>query len=241
MVGDLNLESLFLLDIETVPVQGTLQELPPLLYDLWVEKITKTAPESPDPSASFVERAGFQAEFGKIICICVGHFHLDHGAFRLRIKSFNADPEEVLIADFLNLVRSYSQKRRDLQFCGHNIREFDIPFICRRAVIHRLDLPPIMQVHRAKPWEIRQVDTLQLWRFGEYKHAISLKLLAAVLGIASPKEDLDGSRVAGAYWNDHDLIGITRYCQGDVRTVAQLMLRFKGLPLLQDEQVESIL
>jgi uncharacterized protein YprB with RNaseH-like and TPR domain len=158
----------------------------------------------------------------------------------LRIKSFSGHDEKVLLAGFTELVEKFSSKNPRFQFAGHNIREFDIPYICRRAVINNLPLPAPLQVHQYKPWEQPLLDTMQLWRFGEFKNYTSLKLLAAVLGIPTPKDDIDGSMVGRVYWEEEDLPRIVEYCQKDVLTVGQLLLRFKGLPLMEKENVQVV-
>jgi predicted PolB exonuclease-like 3'-5' exonuclease len=201
--------------------------------------LAKIAPET-DGAEGYAARAGIYAEFGKIICISVGHFHQEHDRYHLRVKSFYGDEEKEVIDAFLNLADQYAARKKELLFAGHNIREFDIPYICRRAIINQCHLPDILQLHNLKPWEVRMVDTLHLWRFGDHKHYTSLKLLAAILGIPTPKDDIDGSMVAETYWKDHDLQRIAIYCQKDVITVAQLLLRFKGLFLLQDDQVATV-
>jgi uncharacterized protein YprB with RNaseH-like and TPR domain len=152
--------------------------------------------------------------------------------YQLRIKSFYNDDEKVVLTSFLELVNKFHIKFPRFQFAGHNIKEFDIPFICRRSVIHQLSLPQPLQLHGFKPWEMPMLDTLQLWRFGDFKHYISLKLLTAVMGIDTPKDDIDGSMVGKVYWEEKDLERIAAYCQKDVLAVAQLLLKFKRLPAL---------
>ncbi|WP_238430320.1 ribonuclease H-like domain-containing protein [Chitinophaga agri] len=194
-------------------------------------------PDSGDAAEAYVDRAGIYAEFGKIVCISVGFFHVESGRYQLRIKSFHNDDEKVVLNSFLELVNKFHTKYPRFQFAGHNIKEFDIPFICRRSVIHQLSLPLPLQIHGFKPWEIPMLDTMQLWRFGDYKNYTSLKLLTAILGIPTPKDDIDGSMVGKVYWQDHDLERIASYCQKDVVAVGQLMMRFKGIPLLETEDV----
>jgi uncharacterized protein YprB with RNaseH-like and TPR domain len=234
------LDQLLLLDIETTPgVQG-FEHLSEELQNLWLEKIAKTMPESESGKEAYSDRAGLFAEFGKIVCISVGFFYVEDGRYHLRIKSFYNDDEQVVLRDFLELVNKFYAKHPRFLFAGHNIREFDIPYICRRAVIQQLSLPTPLQLHGFKPWEVPMLDTLQLWRFGDFKNYTSLKLLTAVMGIPTPKDDIDGSMVGSVYWEEKDLVRIANYCQKDVIAVAQLMLRFKGVPLLTPEAVEVI-
>jgi 3'-5' exonuclease len=232
-----SLDQLLLLDIETTPATEALEHLPDNLRLLWQDKIAKTAPESGSWADAYADRAGIYAEFGKIVCISVGFFHAEGGRYQLRIKSFCNDDEKLLLNSFLELVNKFHIKYPKFQFAGHNIREFDIPFICRRSVIHQLSLPLPLQIHGFKPWDIPMLDTMHLWRFGDVRSYTSLKLLTAVLGIPTPKDDIDGSMVGKVYWQERDLERISSYCQKDVIAVAQLLMRFKGVPLLEADDV----
>lgn len=234
------LDQLLLLDIETVPLTDTFDHLPDELQRLWLEKNTKTAPDSENGEEAYVEKAGLQAEFGRIVCISAGFFYTEAGHYQLRIKSFASQNEKEVLEGFLDLVQKFFLKYPRFQFAGHNIREFDIPYICRRALINGLALPGPLQAHNFKPWESPVLDTLQIWRFGEFRNYTSLKLLAAVLGIPTPKDDIDGSMVGKVFWEEKNLPRIMEYCQKDVLTVGQLLLRFKGMPLLEKEQVQFV-
>nr|WP_205195777.1 ribonuclease H-like domain-containing protein [Chitinophaga sp. Cy-1792] len=229
-----------LLDIETTPATAALEELPGNLQELWREKNTKIAPVSENEAEAYADKAGIFAEFGRIVCISVGFFHLENGRYQLRLKSFASEDEVILLNNFFDLVLRFKEKVPSFQFGGHNIREFDIPFICRRSVIQQLSLPQSLQLHGMKPWEVPVVDTLHMWRFGDFKHYTSLKLLTAVMGIDTPKDDIDGSMVGKVFWETKDLERIATYCQKDVLAVAQLLLRFKRLPLLLPEDVVVI-
>ena len=237
MLPNVALDQLLLLDIETTPAVAAFDDLPLQLQSLWMEKITKIAPDSANGAEEYATKAGIYAEFGKVICISVGFFTLENNRYHLRLKSFYNDDEAVVLTGFLELVNKFYTKYPRFQFAGHNIKEFDIPYICRRSVIHQLSLPQPLQLHGFKPWEVPMLDTLHLWRFGDYKNYTSLKLLTAILGIPTPKDDIDGSMVAQVYWQEHDLPRIATYCQKDVAAVAQLVLRFKGVPLLKEEEV----
>ncbi|HWV68908.1 3'-5' exonuclease, partial [Chitinophaga sp.] len=223
---------LLLLDIETTPAAPAIEHLSEDMQQLWREKMAKTAPVSGNEDSAYVDRAGIYAEFGKIVCISAGFFSLENNRYQLRLKSFYNDDEAVVLSGFLELINKFYAKYPRFQFAGHNIKEFDIPFICRRSVIHQLSLPQPLQLHGFKPWEMPMLDTLQLWRFGDFKHYISLKLLTAVMGIDTPKDDIDGSMVGKVYWEEKDLERIAAYCQKDVLAVAQLLLKFKRLPAL---------
>jgi uncharacterized protein YprB with RNaseH-like and TPR domain len=219
------------IDIETVPVQQQLAHLQPGMQAEWVKKarlIKNLTDPAPDPSTVFEERAGIYSEFAKIVCISFGNIHNDAGIWKIRLKSIADDDEARLLTNFARVVDRMIATYKDIRFCGHNIKEFDIPFICRRFVINNIPLPPCLQLSGKKPWEITHIDTMELWKFGDNKNFTSLSLLAQVLGIPSPKNDIDGSQVAGVYWNDHDLQRISTYCIQDVYTTAKVYLRLKG-------------
>jgi uncharacterized protein YprB with RNaseH-like and TPR domain len=240
MLENLSLENLLFLDIETIPAQPHFDALSPHMQELWLEKFTKTAPDSPDPAEGYGSRAAIYAEFGKIVCISAGYFDRIGEQKSFRIKSFYGEDEPVLLEDFLESVRQFNAKKPKLMLCGHNIREFDIPYICRRALIRGITLPDLFRIYDKKPWELMHLDTMQLWRFGDHKNYSSLKLLAGVMDIPSPKDDIDGAMVGKLYWEQKDLVRIATYCQKDVLTVAQLILRFRRAPLLTDEHIEII-
>lgn len=237
MLPNIALDQLLLLDIETTPAAPAIEHLSEDMQQLWREKMAKTLPVSGNDDSAYADRAGIYAEFGKIVCISVGFFSLENNRYQLRLKSFYNDDEAVVLSGFLELINKFYAKYPRFQFAGHNIKEFDIPFICRRSVIHQLSLPQPLQLHGFKPWEVPMLDTLQLWRFGDFKHYISLKLLTAVMGIDTPKDDIDGSMVGKVYWEEKDLERIATYCQKDVLAVAQLLLKFKRLPALIPEDI----
>ena len=187
------------------------------------------------------------AEFSKIICISVGYFKKENDAYRLRLKSFYGHNEKLLLQDFITALQKMEMNHNKWSFTGHNIKEFDIPFICRRLLINNLGIPAFLDFQNMKPWETNMIDTFQYWRFGDYKHFTSLKLLAAALQVPSPKDDIDGSMVGGVYWEDvpaeqkeKNLQRIVTYCKKDVLTTANIILRFKNLPLLNDDQIEIV-
>jgi 3'-5' exonuclease len=231
-------ENLLVLDIETVPQFENFNELPEKWKALWCDKISKTMPEIISPAEMYEQRAGIQAEFGKIICISTGFFYYDV-ADRLcfRLKSYAHSEEKQLLVDFLKTLESVNKSNPNFHFAGHNIKEFDIPYISRRLLINELQLPSFMQFSGKKPWETNLIDTMQLWKFGDYKNYTSLKLLAEVLGIATPKDDIDGSKVKEVYYKEKNLKRIVEYCQKDVVAVAQIFLRFQNLPLLPKENI----
>ena len=234
MFPNLDLQKILFLDIETVPEQADYNDLSPVRQSLWEEKTNYQRNEDVSPE-DFYERAGIWAEFGKIICISVGFFDTQSAQPQFRIKSF-AGEEEKILTDFKALCDGHFYLKSHL-LCAHNGKEFDFPYIARRMVIHRIALPKMLNIAGKKPWEIQHLDTLQLWKFGDYKHYTSLKLLAEIFGIPSPKDDIDGSDVARVYYQDNDLDRIIHYCEKDVLTLAQVFLTYLRQPLLAEHQI----
>lgn len=230
-----NLENILFLDIETVPQEKNWNQLSETNKELFEQK---TAYQRKEEVAveDFYERAGIWAEFGKIICISVGYFIAIEGKKQLRIKSFYAEQEQELLLNFKALLEAHFNKR-DHVLCAHNGKEFDFPFIARRMIVHQIELPNKLNLFGKKPWEIPHLDTMELWKFGDYKHYTSLKLLTAVLGVPSPKDDINGSEVAKVYYKENDLERIVRYCEKDTIAVAQLILRFNNEPLLKEHEI----
>ncbi len=237
---NIRLENLLLIDIETVSEKPTFDELNEDWQTLWQEKVQRTLPEDTTAAEFYPQRAAVMAEFAKVICISVGYFKRDGKAFHLRVKSFYGDDEKILLQDFIAALQKMEANNNKWSFTGHNIKEFDIPFICRRLLINGMAIPPFLDFQNMKPWETNMVDTFQYWRFGDYKHFTSLKLLAAALNVPSPKDDIDGSMVGDVYWKEKNLERIVTYCQKDVITTSNIILRFKNLPLLTDDQVEIV-
>lgn len=237
MLDNLTLENLLLFDIETVPQTDNFNHLPDHFKELWEIKVRKMLKEE-ETAESFYERAGIYAEFGKIVCISAGYFKRNEaGQLQFRVKSFASDNEVEVLNGFKNLLDNYFNETLKHGLCGHNIREFDVPYVCRRMLIHGIGLPALLDLSGKKPWEVQHLDTMQLWKFGDIKSYTSLKLLAAVFNIPTPKDDIDGNDVARVYWKEKNLQRIATYCQKDVVTVAQLMLRFKGMPLLTEQDI----
>lgn len=235
------LQRILFIDIETVPVVAEYMQLSPLMRELWDRKARSLRSQTgmtDDPSSLFPERAGIFAEFAKTVCIGIGCLTEEPGEqWKLLLKAFSGDDEQQLLEAFTEGMMKFAARSVHFRFCGHNIREFDIPFLCRRLLINGLPLPEPMQLHGKKPWEISHLDTLELWRFGDYKNYTSLALLAEVLGIPSPKEDIDGSMVGAVYWQEKNLNRIVRYCLRDVHTTARVFLTLSGHPAIQPEPV----
>ena len=238
MLDNLKLDIVLFLDIETVPQHPTYEKLAENLAGLWDKKsmqISQRDENPPTPEDNY-NRAGIYAEFGKIVCISVGMAHGDEDNLEFRLKSFSGDNEKKLLEEFGALLTKYYNKSDHL-LCGHNAKEFDFPYICRRMLVNGVKLPKILDIAGKKPWEISHLDTMELWKFGDYKHYTALNLLCAIFDIPTPKDDIDGSDVWRVYWQDKDLKRIATYCEKDVLTVAQLLLRYKNLPLIKPENV----
>jgi 3'-5' exonuclease len=237
MLENTNLHNILFLDIETVPQHSSFDEAPKVIRDLWEKKsrfLVKDTAETPD---SIYRQAGIYAEFGKVICISCGYFSAEG---KLRIKSFYGDDEKKILVGFSDLMRKFFIKN-DKQLCAHNGKEFDFPFLSRRMIVNGIKLPAALDTSGKKPWEVNHLDTMELWKFGDYKSYTSLLLLATILGIPTPKDDIDGSMVWEVYWKEKNLERIVTYCQKDVLTVAQILLRFKGEKLVPESNVEIIL
>ncbi|QNF34239.1 ribonuclease H-like domain-containing protein [Adhaeribacter swui] len=236
MFAQLKLEDLLFIDIETVPGQANFADLDERFQELWAKKSRQLAKIEPDP-ADIYERAGLHAEFGQIVCISIGILReTSAGHYTLRLKSFANTKEKELLLELCELLNTkFTGKSHCL--CGHNIKEFDIPYLCRRMLVNDICIPKLVDCTGLKPWEVPHLDTLHLWRFGDSRSYVSLDLLAALFKIPSPKTEMDGSDVARVFYEECDLLKISRYCEQDVVTVAQLLLRFKSLPMLQPEDI----
>ena len=237
MIAKMPLENFLIIDIETVSAQRDFDALNDDWKKLWEEKVQRIKPEETTIQAYYEQRAGVMAEFSKIICISIGYFKKEKSSLQFRVKSIFNHNEKDLLALFLDTIQQMEQIHKRWSFTGHNIKEFDIPFLCRRILINSLIIPSYLDFQNMKPWETNMVDTFQFWRFGDYKNYTSLKLLAASLNLPSPKDDIDGSMVGKVYWQQNNLDRIAVYCQKDVITVANIILRFKNLPVLTDGQL----
>jgi len=224
-------QKVLFLDIETVPQVANWNELSPEWQNLWSKKIEKQLSENETPEEFYGKRAGILAEFGKIVCISCGIITPEN---TLKLKSFYGDDEVDILLGFNKLIQD-NYFKSDLILCAHNGKEFDFPFMARRMIINEIEVPNALNLQGKKPWEIPHLDTMELWKFGDYKHYTSLNLLAAVLGIPTPKDDIDGSQVASVYYEEKDLERIKTYCEKDVLTVAQIFRKFRGESLLERE------
>jgi len=237
MLQRIHLENILFLDIETVPQHPNYDDLDDTGKSLWELKTKYQRKEEFTPEA-FYDRAGIWAEFGKIVCISVGYFKMKGDVRSFRVTSFHGE-EETILKEFKNLLETYFNKPQHL-LCAHNGKEFDFPYIARRMIIHGVDLPFKLNLFGKKPWEVAHLDTLELWKFGDYKTFTSLKLMAYVLGIPSPKDDIDGSEVRDVYYKENDIDRIITYCEKDTITVAQIILRLRNEGLLTPDEILSV-
>jgi uncharacterized protein YprB with RNaseH-like and TPR domain len=235
MLDNLDIEKVLFLDIETVPQEYKFSELNPEVQKLWDQKSAYFQKDELT-AADVYERAGIYAEFGKIVCISVGFIAQRQGERIVKLKSFANDDEKVLLKEFCDLLNSYYNHNGYL-LCGHNGKEFDFPYIARRLLINGMKLPLLLDIAGKKPWEVAHLDTMELWKFGDYKAFTSLNLLAHVFGIPTPKDDISGADVARVYYEENNLDRISTYCQKDVLTLIQVLLKFKGEALLEEHQV----
>lgn len=239
MSTNINFENILFLDIETVPEVENFSELSEEKQELFAQKTAYQRKEEVT-SNEFYERAGIWAEFGKIVCISVGYFVNFNSKNRtFRVTSFFGDEEAVILNGFKKLLESHFNKPEHI-LCAHNGKEFDFPYIARRMIINQIALPEKLNLFGKKPWEIGHLDTMELWKFGDYKHYTSLKLLTLILNIPSPKDDISGSEVCGVYYKEKDVARIAIYCEKDTIAVAQLLLRFNNEPLIEELNIVHV-
>jgi 3'-5' exonuclease len=232
MLKQLDFQKILFLDIETVPMVENYELLSEKFKKLWDKKAEYLKKTPEDTTDTLFTRAGIYAEFGKIVCISCGFFY--NREFRL--KSFYGDNELILLQEFSVMLNRYHTHRDNL-LCAHNGKEFDFPYLSRRMLINGIALPELLDSAGKKPWEIAHLDTMELWKFGDFKNYTSLELLTAVFGIPTPKDDIDGSMVAEVYYKEKNLERIAHYCQRDTLAVAQLLRRYAGLPLIDEKDV----
>jgi len=238
-------DDLLIIDIETASCAPDYNKLDPMWQSLWDEKIHRIIPEGTTVSDFYHSRAGVMAEFSKIICISLAYFIKEHH-YKMRVRSFYGDDETSILKRFLDIVTKIETINGRWCFAGHNIKEFDIPFICRRMVINQIPIPSFLDFQNMKPWETNIMDTFQYWRFGDYKNYTSLNLLAGALGVPSSKNDIDGSMVGDLYWHGSEserlqnMKRIVEYCQKDVITTGNIILRFKNIPIVPSTDIEII-
>ncbi len=238
MLNKIDVSKILFLDIETVPISYEFGALEEKTKQLW-DKKTKYLQERDRLTAEEIyEKAGIYAEFGKIICISVGFLVQVKGDAQIRLKSFANKNEKFLLQEFIDLLNSYYNHESYI-LCAHNGKEFDYPYISRRLLINELKLPKLLNNAGKKPWEINNIDTLELWKFGDYKHYTSLELLTHIFNIPTPKDDIDGSQVAKIFYEEDDLDRIINYCEKDVVAMMQLFRKYRGEKLIDNSLIIS--
>jgi uncharacterized protein YprB with RNaseH-like and TPR domain len=239
MLRFVDLEKVLFLDIETVPAVQHFDTLDADWKKLWEDKSRFFRERDGIAIEDSYEKAGVYAEFGKIVCISVGYMRQAKGERRFRMTSFYGDDEAAFLKQFADLLNNHFNTKSHL-LCGHNAKEFDLPFIARRMLVHGIRLPDMLDLAGKKPWEVAHLDTMELWKFGDYKHYTSLKLLTKLFGIPTPKDDIDGSDVARVYYEERDLDRIELYCRKDVIATAQLVLRYRNEALIEDDIIQVV-
>lgn len=233
MLERINLHKILFLDIETVPIYPKYEDVDDELKKFINLKL-KINPDDQE-SIGHYEKAGIFSEFAKIVCISVGFVRDTSTGRQLRLKSFYHDDEFTLLKQFKRLLEEHSDEFQIL--CGHNSKEFDFPFICRRMLVNGMKLPEILNIAGKKPWEIAHLDTMELWKFGDYKAYTSLALLCHIFQIPTPKDDISGADVARVYYEENDLERIKIYCEKDVVALMQLFLRFRSDNLVPEAEI----
>ena len=234
------INNILFLDIETVPQYADYNSLPRDWKELWDTKASSLLKyHEEETKETIYHRAGIYAEFGKIICVSCGFIFGSGAEKKIILKSFSGENESVLLVEFCEMLKKWTSSNDEQKFlCAHNGKEFDFPYLCRRLIINSLPIPTILNTSGKKPWEVCHLDTLELWKFGDFKSFTSLNLLAHTLGIPTPKDDIDGSKVWSVYWNDRDIPRIVNYCQKDVVTVAQIFLKINCDSTVKPDNIE---
>lgn len=228
--------NILFIDIETASQYKTYEEVPERMQPLWDKKTSYFRKEEETPAMLYPQRAAIYAEFGKIICIGVGGLFLDNNELKLKIKTLKGDNEKELLEEFITILESHRAKNA-LLLCAHNGKEFDFPYLSRRMLINGIPLPQVLDLRGKKPWEVNHIDTMELWKFGDYKNFTSLDLLAAIFDIPSSKSEINGADVSRVYHEENDLERISRYCAADVSVLARLYLKLTGKPGIEDDNI----
>lgn len=234
-------QQIVFLDIETVPFTKDYDALPERLKILWSKKTNYLRTDIFESDAKLYDtKAGIFAEFGRIVCVSVGVLIEDDAQKTLRIKSFYGHDEKKLLSDFSNMLAT-GFKNKEVFFCAHNGKEFDFPYLCRRLLVNQMPIPAALNITGKKPWEVKHLDTLDMWKFGDYKHYTSLELLAALFEVPTSKDDIEGSQVAGVYYGQKDgLERIKTYCEKDVAVLTQVYLRLTQQPTVPNHNIQYV-
>lgn len=236
MLKKVQVEKILFLDIETVPQTYEFDKLDEKSKELFEMKTRFMQKDDKTFNDIYNERGGIYAEFGKIVCISVGFVNDSPTGKQIRMKSFYHDDEETLLNQFKKLLEEHYNSPMSI-LCGHNAKEFDFPYICRRMLINGIELPPVLDIAGKKPWEINHLDTMELWKFGDFKAYTSLALLCHVFKIPTPKDDISGADVARVYFEENDLERIKVYCEKDVVALIQLFIKMTGGELVDDGEI----
>jgi len=237
MLDQVKIENILFLDIETVPQYPDFENVPDKFREFWDKKSSYFRDEN-QTAEDVYQRAGIYSEFGKVICISAGFFIIKNGEKKLRLKSFYGDDEKKVLEEFSAMLQKFNSSNSDLMLCAHNGKESDFPYISRRMLINGLKLPKLLDIAGKKPWEVNFLDTMELWKFGDYKNYTSLNLLTHIFNIPTPKDDIDGSQVGNVFWEDKNHERIAIYCEKDVIATAQLMLKYHLLPLIPEKNIQ---
>ncbi|UII22364.1 3'-5' exonuclease [Fulvivirga ligni] len=232
------LKNILFLDIETVGSTDDYHSLPERLKTQWSRKASFLKKDSDlSDEELFKEKAGIFAEFGKIVTIGLGFFSFEDDTPIFRTKAIFNDDENLILEEFVETLNKFS--KNNLSLCAHNGREFDFPYLSRRLLINGFQLPEVLNLMGKKPWEIQHIDTMDMWKFGDWKHYTSLDLLATIFNITSSKSDINGSEVNQVYYETHDLKRIAEYCLRDVVVTAKLFLKLKSIPIEEFEIIDA--
>tara|TARA_B100000767_G_C19729379_1_gene520909 strand:- start:618 stop:1337 length:720 start_codon:yes stop_codon:yes gene_type:complete len=237
MLQNINYNKILFFDIETVPLTYEFKDLEERAQGLWDRKTRFLQGRDNLSPDELYEKAGIYAEFGKVVCISMGFVLQKEGETQIRVKSIANENEKILLQEYIDLLNSYYNSP-DFLFCAHNGKEFDIPFLCRRILINGLKLPFILNVSGKKPWEIKHLDTMELWKFGDFKNYTSLDLLTYIFNIPTPKDDMDGSQVAKVFYEEKNLDRIIHYCEKDVIATIQLFRKYQGDSIIDEEFIQ---
>lgn len=233
------LRDILFLDIETVGCSDDYNSLDDRLKVQWARKANffKQRDDQHTDETLFYERAGIYAEFGKVIVIGIGRYtENENGELGFKVKSLYGDDEKKLLQEFKAVVEKMDTSTK---LCAHNGKEFDFPYLSRRMLVNDISLPTVLNLAGKKSWEVPHLDTMELWKFGDYKHYTSLDLLAAIFNIPSSKGEIDGSQVNEVYYKEKNIKKIAEYCQRDVIAVAQVYLKMKGLGIIPTQHIIS--
>ncbi len=237
-MSPVSINNILFLDLETVSQYPTYTEMPEDWKFYWEKKSENLLKYHEDETTdSIYKRAGIYAEFGKIVCISCGLITGSGCEKKMTLKSFSGDDEVLILTEFVAMLTKWKTEGNKY-LCAHNGKEFDFPYLCRRMLINGINIPPLLHIAGKKPWEINHLDTMELWKFGDFKSFTSLSLLAHVFNIPTPKDDIDGSMVADVYWIEKNIERIVLYCQKDVITLTQIYLKMYSEELVADINIE---